>query len=98
MLPALTVPYALLLVCLAALTWQPGASGWLLGTLAVAAGGCAPPLGPVMRTLWSDLLPDRQALQRAYSLDTVAEELVFVVGPLLAGLLAALATLRPESS
>ncbi len=91
-LPALTVPYALLLVCLAALTWQPGASGWLLGTLAVAAGGCAPPLGPVMRTLWSDLLPDRQALQRAYSLDTVAEELVFVVGPLLAGLLAALAT------
>jgi predicted MFS family arabinose efflux permease len=44
-----------------------------------------------MRTLWSDLLPDRRLLQRAYSLDTVAEELLFVAGPLLAGLLAVLA-------
>jgi hypothetical protein len=44
-----------------------------------------------MRTLWSDLLPDRQLLHRAYSLDTVAEELIFIAGPLLAGLLAALA-------
>ncbi|SNS40485.1 Predicted arabinose efflux permease, MFS family [Streptosporangium subroseum] len=90
-LPPMAVLYALLLVCLAAATWQPGASGALLATLAVAAGACTPPLGPVMRTLWSDLLADRQLLQRAYSLDTVAEELLFVTGPLLAGLLAALA-------
>jgi MFS family permease len=58
----------------------------------MAAGACTPPLGAVMRTLWSDLLPDRQALQRAYSLDTVAEELLFVTGPLVAGLLTSLAT------
>ncbi|GAA2674258.1 MFS transporter [Streptomyces lunalinharesii] len=79
--------YALLLTGLALATWRPGASGTLLGVLAVPAGACMPPLGPVMRTLWSDLVPDRRLLQRAYSLDTVAEELLFVTGPLLVGLL-----------
>ncbi|WP_184792015.1 MFS transporter [Streptomyces sp. 3211] len=79
--------YALLLTGLAFATSRPGASGVLLGLLAVPAGACTPPLGPVMRTLWSDLVPDRQLLQRAYSLDAVAEELLFVTGPLLVGLL-----------
>ncbi|GII52596.1 MFS transporter [Planotetraspora thailandica] len=91
-LPPMAVVYALLLIVLAALTWRPGTPGGLLAALAIAAGGCAPPLGPVMRALWSDLLPDRHLLQRAYSLDTVAEEVLFVTGPLLAGLLAALVT------
>ncbi|WP_309225099.1 MFS transporter [Salinispora sp. H7-4] len=83
---------AALLGLIAAVAWQPGAPGaamWVLGT---AAGACAPPLGPFMRTLWRDLVPDdEQLLQRAYSLDTVAEELLYVVGPLLAGALTALA-------
>jgi MFS family permease len=86
-LPPMAAAYALLLTALAWATWQPGASGLLLGALAVAAGSCTPPLGPVMRTIWSELLPDRRLLQRAYSLDTVAEELLFVIGPLLVGLL-----------
>ncbi|MCW2944386.1 MAG: hypothetical protein JWR24_1103, partial [Actinoallomurus sp.] len=59
---------------------------------AVAAGVCVPPLGPVMRTLWSELLSDPALLRRGYSLDTVAEELLFVAGPLLAGLVANFAT------
>lgn len=50
-----------------------------------AAGACAPPLGPVMRTAWSALLPDPALRQRAFSLDTVAEELLYVGGPLAAG-------------
>ncbi|MGV9311262.1 MFS transporter [Streptomyces sp. NPDC003691] len=79
--------YALLLTGLACATSWQGAPGALLGVLAMAAGACTPPLGPVMRTLWSDLLPDRRMLQRAYSLDAVAEELLFVAGPLLVGLL-----------
>jgi MFS family permease len=66
---------------------QPGSSGLLLGALAVSAGACTPPLGPTMRALWGQLLPDRGLLQRAYSLDGVAEELLFVTGPLLVGLL-----------
>jgi MFS family permease len=91
-LPPMAAVYALLLAGLAAVTWQPGAPRVLLWVLAMAAGACTPPLGAVMRTLWSDLLPNRQALQRAYSLDTVAEELLFVTGPLVAGLLTSLAT------
>ncbi|WP_271219556.1 MFS transporter [Streptosporangium carneum] len=90
-LPLMAAVYALSLTCLAVATWRPGTPGMWLVVLTVAAGACAPPLGPVMRALWSELLPDRSLLQRAYSLDTVAEELLFVTGPLLAGLLAVLA-------
>ncbi|WP_434095636.1 MFS transporter [Streptomyces griseus] len=86
LLPMATA-YALLLTGLAFATAWPGASGFLLGILAVPAGACTPPLGPVMRTLWSSLVPDRRLLRRAYSLDAVAEELLFVTGPLLVGLL-----------
>ncbi|MFE7326797.1 MFS transporter [Streptomyces sp. NPDC057565] len=86
-LPPMAIAYALLLSVLAHVTWQPGASGVRLGALAVTAGACTPPLGPVMRTLWKGLVPDRELLRRAYSLDGVAEELLFVTGPLLVGLL-----------
>ncbi|GAA2482926.1 MFS transporter [Streptomyces thermolineatus] len=86
-LPPMAAAYALLLIGLTFAASWPGNSGILLGALAVPAGACTPPLGPVMRALWSDLLPDRRLLQRAYSLDAVAEELLFVTGPLLVGLL-----------
>jgi predicted MFS family arabinose efflux permease len=90
-LPPMTVLYALLLGAMAAVTWQPGAPRGLLWMIGAACGACAPPLGPLMRSLWGALVPDRELLQRAYSLDTVAEELLYVTGPLLAGLLAAYA-------
>ncbi|MFJ5818277.1 MFS transporter [Streptomyces sp. NPDC093108] len=84
-LPPLAGAYAVLLGALAYATWRPGAPAFLLGALAAAAGAGTPPLGPVMRTLWSDLVADRELLRRAYSLDGVAEELLFVSGPLLVG-------------
>lgn len=84
-LPPMAGLYAVLLAVLALATWRPGASPLVLGVLATAAGACTPPLGPVMRTLWSDLVPDRELLRRAYSLDGVAEELLYVSGPLLVG-------------
>jgi predicted MFS family arabinose efflux permease len=86
-LPPMAVAYALLLCLVAALTWRPGASGAVPWLLAGITGAFTPPLGPIMRSLWSDLLPDGPLLQRAYSLDTVAEELLYVTGPLIAGLL-----------
>jgi MFS family permease len=89
-LPPMAVAYALALACLAIATSRPGAPGPLLGGLAAAAGACAPPLGPVTRRLWSELLADPESLRRGYSLDTVAEELLLVAGPLLAGLIAGL--------
>ncbi|WP_344940043.1 MFS transporter [Actinomadura miaoliensis] len=90
-LPPMAVAYALLLTLLAALTWRPGTPGSLLWLVAGLTGAFAPPLGPIMRALWSDLLADGALLQRAYSVDTVAEELLYVAGPLIAGMLAGLA-------
>ncbi|GHE09871.1 MFS transporter [Streptomyces alanosinicus] len=79
--------YGALLCLLAALTWRPGASPVAMGAAAALAGACAPPLGPTMRALWSELVADRGLLQRAYSLDGVAEELLYVSGPALVGAL-----------
>ncbi|MFD4768770.1 MFS transporter [Streptomyces niveus] len=92
----MAVVYAALLTVFALVTRDhPGAgagtSAVTLGALAVCAGACTPPLGPTMRTLWSQLMPDRGMLQRAYSLDGVAEELLLVAGPLLVGVLVAYA-------
>lgn len=83
-LPPMASAYALLLAVIAATTWSSGTPEIVLWVLGAAAGSFAPPLGPVMRTLWRDML-DGDLLQRAYSLDTVAEELLYVIGPLLVG-------------
>lgn len=82
-LPALALPFAAGLFVLAACVRQPGAPRWLLAVPVVAAGASCPPLGPTMRALWHALTPDEALLQRAFSLDTVAEELIFLTGPLL---------------
>jgi MFS family permease len=58
--------------------------------LAGAAGAAAPPLGASMRVLWVSLVGRGPRLQTAYALDAVLDELLFVVGPLLAGGLATL--------
>ncbi|MCN9240163.1 MFS transporter [Streptomyces sp. RY43-2] len=79
--------YAALLTLLAALAWRPGAPVAVLGAVTVAAGACTPPLGPTMRAVWSELLGDGELLRRAYSLDGVAEEVLFVCGPLVVGAL-----------
>ncbi|WP_405822233.1 MFS transporter [Streptomyces sp. NBC_01390] len=73
---------------LTAAVWRPGAPAAVLGSLTALAGACVPPLGPTMRAVWSTIAEDRLLLQRAYSLDGVAEELLFVSGPLLVGVLA----------
>jgi predicted MFS family arabinose efflux permease len=90
-LPPMAILYAGLLGALAAMTWQAGTPRDLLWITGGACGACSPPLGPLMRTLWGVLIPDRELLPRAYSLDTVAEELLYTTGPLLAGLFAAYA-------
>ncbi|WP_329221092.1 MFS transporter [Streptomyces sp. NBC_01485] len=80
--------YTAVLGLLAAAVSRPDAvPAASLGALAAAAGACVPPLGPTMRAVWGRLAPDRALLQRAYSVDGVAEELLFVTGPLLVGVL-----------
>ncbi|MDH6219854.1 MFS transporter [Streptomyces pseudovenezuelae] len=84
--------YAALLCVLAAATWRPGTPAVALGVIAAVTGACAPPLGPTMRAVWAELVPERGMLQRAYGLDGVAEELLFVTGPLLVGVVVGFAS------
>ncbi|MET9254501.1 MFS transporter [Streptomyces sp. NPDC003717] len=79
--------YAALLCALAVVCRSGEVSVPVLAVTAALAGACTPPLGPTMRAVWAGLLPDRALLQRAYSLDGVCEELLFVSGPLLVGVL-----------
>ena len=64
-----------------------GAPVWALLPSAVLGGATVPPHGPVMRALWGRLVTG-PSLATAYSLESVAVELCFVVGPLLTALLA----------
>lgn len=65
-------------------------AGGLLALLLIAgiAGATSPPFGAVMRVLWSSALPVGSRRTRGFSLDAVAEELTFAVGPLAAALFA----------
>jgi MFS family permease len=56
---------------------------------AVIAGFATPPLEPCLRVLWPDIV-GRERLERAYAVDSAAQEMVFLAGPLLvAGCVAA---------
>lgn len=90
-LPPMAAGFAAVLVAIALIPARSGASAAAVAVLAAAAGACAPPLGVVMRTLWSVLIDDRAVLQTAYSLDGVAEELLYVAGPVIAGVITVVA-------
>lgn len=84
-LPPMAAGFAAVLIAIAVIPARSGDSDAAIAVLACAAGACPPPLGVVMRTLWSTLAGDRNTLQTAYSLDGVAEELLNVTGPLVVG-------------
>ncbi|WP_229400815.1 MFS transporter [Micromonospora okii] len=60
---------------------QPGNRAVVLAGMAVA-GFATPPLEPCLRALWPGLV-GQENLQRAYSLDSVGQEVIFVTGPML---------------
>jgi len=66
-----------------------GAPDLALVVLAALAGLSAPPVGAAMRMRWRLLVADPAQISRAYSLDAVSEEVVFTLGPVLAGLVMA---------
>jgi MFS family permease len=86
-LPAMAAAFAAVLAAIAVIPVRSGAREAAIAVLGAAAGACAPPLGVVMRTLWSTLIDDPKVLQTAYSLDGVAEELLNVTGPVIAGVI-----------
>lgn len=86
-LPPMAAGFAAILIAIAVIPPRSGANDAAIAVLAAAAGACAPPLGVVMRTLWSTLTDDRNLLQTAYSLDGVVEELLNVTGPVIVGMI-----------
>jgi predicted MFS family arabinose efflux permease len=67
-------------------------SGWpepVAFVSAFVAGAAYPPIGSVVRARWSHVLAGRPAdVQTAYALESVLDEVIFVVGPTVATVLA----------
>jgi MFS family permease len=87
-LPPLALAFAAALAGVVVVA-RPGPAG-VAATVALAAtaGATVPPLSASMRVLWVSLVGRGPELQTAYALDAVLEEVLYVVGPLLAGALA----------
>ncbi len=66
---------------------------WLLMITGCVAGSSMPSLGSMVRARWSVLLDGTPALHSAYALESVVDEMIFVIGPALVTVLAS--TLPP---
>ncbi|TCC66404.1 MFS transporter [Kribbella pittospori] len=78
-----TVALAFLLVAVRA-----DAPIWVLYVLSFVAGGTRPQVGSFVRARWTHLLGRGRALQTAFALEAVGDEVVFVVGPVVVTALA----------
>jgi MFS family permease len=74
-------------ICGQGLAITGGAPVALLVVLAAIQGATIPPVSASMRALWSELVPEDR-LETAYAFDSVALEMAFIVGPLIASGLA----------
>jgi len=92
-LPAMAVLYAVSTALLLWIAHAHAPTPYLLLAGALV-GACPPPLGPSMRGVWAEITPEGPLRLRAFSLDAVVEEVLFTVGPLLAGLAIAVADPR----
>jgi MFS family permease len=89
-LPPLALVHAAALGLLV-LTAEASAPTVVLVAFGLLAGFAIPPTSSVLRSMWPSLLRDHPHLvQPAYALDSVLIELIFILGPLLTGLLTAL--------
>jgi MFS family permease len=90
LLPAAAINAAALVAMVAAAGNH--ASAVLLVVLAAIAGGATPPLSGSMRALWVALIPEGPTRTSAFALETVLLEVGFISGPLLTGLIVAIAS------
>src|SRR5206468_4071284 len=93
--PAVLIPSAcgqaslLLAMVLAA---RAGAHSAVLVVLSGLAGAFAPPIAPTVRALFQKVFPEPTVLDSAYALDSVLQETVWTVGPLLVALVISVAS------
>jgi MFS family permease len=72
-----------------------GGARWSWFAAAAVGGAAAPPLGVAVRARWSSLLGGSPRLQTAFAVESILEELIFIVGPVLVTTLAV--TVSPEA-
>lgn len=77
------------LVALEIAAVQSGAHPVLLVVAAYGVGSCQPMVSSASRALWAQLLPPGRVRNAAYAYDAISLEVFFILGPGLAGLLAA---------
>ena len=65
-----------------------GAAPWTYFVAAVLAGASMPPVGAMVRARWSNLLGGTPLLAPAFSFESVLDEVIFIVGPVLVTVLA----------
>ncbi|HWS57764.1 MAG TPA: MFS transporter, partial [Actinotalea sp.] len=63
-------------------------SPWWLYAAAIVTGASLGSIGALVRARWTHLLTDSRDLHTAYSLESALDELVFIIGPVLATVLA----------
>ncbi len=87
-LRTLALAHALCLVGFVAAVWAGSVPAMFL--LAVLAGACQPSIGPSVRARWSHALNGAppESVRTAFALESVWDELIFTVGPLIATTLA----------
>jgi MFS family permease len=80
-----SVGYAVAQVALVGAAQLRG-GGFALVALAFAVGALLPPIAPSVRALMRDVFAERSVRERAYALESVAQELIWIAGPLLVAL------------
>jgi len=83
----LCLTFALAMAGLAAAV-ELRAPEWTLFACGIVGGAAVPPTGPMARARWSVLLAGSKRLHAAFSVESVADELCFVIGPAAVALLA----------
>lgn len=61
---------------------------WTLFAAAVPSGAAVPELSSMVRARWTRLLGESPALQTAYALESVLDEVVYILGPVIVATLA----------
>ncbi|MGH4011676.1 MAG: MFS transporter [Pseudonocardiaceae bacterium] len=82
---------AVLLFVVAGLTLGQQRGAALLVALAALCGALLPPLGAIMRTLWSRMFSGSELKDAAFAYESVVIDVVFIVGPSIVAALTAVA-------
>lgn len=83
--PAAVAQGALLALLVLAAHWRAGPVA--LVALAGLAGAVLPSIASTVRALLGEVMDDPQVRESAYALESIAQELVWIVGPLLVGVI-----------